>query len=118
MRVQVYRNLNKKCLSVVALEGEGKGRVACHVDDITLTKCSFVVRPAGRAKVLRTRRKNVHAFVRGEVFAFGAQVKGVRLSYNPYKHSTFVRSDTLAPVTEAECVTIISDGTMIARRPK
>ena len=63
-KIEVYRNLHKKCFSV-----RHKGKVIYHLKDneqLSLTNVKFVVQPAGRAKVLREKRKNVHAFVRGE----------------------------------------------------
>lgn len=117
MRVQVYRNLHRQRLSVVALNGKNKGRVVRRPAEMTLEDCSFVVQPAGREKVLRTRVKNVHAFVRG-IPRKGSLTRGVRLTYNPYKYSSFVRADTLAPVAFADEVTIKADGTMIAANPR
>jgi hypothetical protein len=53
--------------------------------------CKFVVRPAGREKVRREGRKNVHAFVRGYIVeASGALNTPILVTYNPYKHDTFV----------------------------
>ena len=84
MRVEVYFNLHKKLWSVVDLS---TGLVVGHVDEIAIKDPSFAVQPAGRRKVLREGRKNVHAFVRGErierpqVDASG----GVPVYYNPYK---------------------------------
>ena len=65
MRVFVYFNLHKKCLSVKALEGESKGRVIAHADSVELVNATFKVSQAGRQRVLRERRKNVHAGVVG-----------------------------------------------------
>ena len=62
-KVEVYFNLHKKKFSVVPLTGSNKGRVSGHYDRIVLTNCSYRVQPAGRAKVLREKRKNVHAFI-------------------------------------------------------
>ena len=66
MKVFVYRNITKRCYSVMALEGENKGRVVAHVKMCTLTDVQFRVRPAGREKVRRTRQKNVHAGLVGQ----------------------------------------------------
>ena len=84
MRVEVYFNLPRKIWSVRDLS---TGLVVDHVDEITIQDPVFVVQPAGRAKVIKEGRKNVHAVVRGErierlqVDASG----GVPVSYNPYK---------------------------------
>jgi len=96
MRVEVYFNLHKKLWSVVDLS---TGLVVEHVHEIAIANPVFTVQPAGRAKVIRDGRKNVHAFVRGErieqpiVNGHGmldcetlqVYVDGVSVYYNPYK---------------------------------
>jgi hypothetical protein len=88
-RVEVYRNLHKNCYSVRALNGENKGRVIDHVQSITLKDATFVVQPAGRNRVLREQRKNVHAFVRGTTT--DQPVKhGLSVRYDPYLNDAFI----------------------------
>lgn len=58
--VRVYRNLTRGCLSVMR-----RGLVVAHVESVALHGARFVVQEAGRQRVLRDRRKNVHAFVEG-----------------------------------------------------
>ncbi len=41
VKVFVYFNLHRKCLSVKALEGEHKGRVIAYADTIVLHSCKF-----------------------------------------------------------------------------
>jgi len=102
MRVDVYMNLHKGEFSVKALEGENKGRVIAHSWRVSLRDCTFVVQPAGQARVRREGRKHVHAFVRGELVTLGNDCLDPlfnvtrkpkpmeRFTYNPYKHDTFV----------------------------
>lgn len=82
--VRVYRNLRKKCYSV-----QWQGKVIAHVDSIVLRNVRFQVSEAGRQRVLRQRRKNVHAYVIGLVSMAEALDKGRRVSYNPYNGPTF-----------------------------
>ena len=105
MRVYVYFNLHKKVFSVRALEGENKGRVVAHVNRILIDEPVFVVSEAGRQRVLREQKKNVHAGVRG---IWTAWVDGIEawdhltpVTYNPYLYSSFVEKSTLAPVHKA-----------------
>ena len=108
MRVQVYWNLHKKCWSVVALEGERKGRVVSHADKVLIEDATFAVQPAGRARVHREGRKNVHAFVRGtwlSALCQGASRRAV--TYNPYKYDTFVFLDNKEPVFSAKSVAML-----------
>lgn len=66
----VYRNLNDKCWSVKALEGPNKGRVVLHARYVAISGADgeFRVSEAGRQRVLRTQRKNVHAGVVGSIY--------------------------------------------------
>jgi hypothetical protein len=66
VKVFVYRNVTKKCFSIMALEGERKGKVIAHRMFVDLTDAIFKVREAGRQRVLRTGQKNVHAGVVGQ----------------------------------------------------
>lgn len=91
MRVEVYWNLHKHVFSVRALEGMEQGLVIAHVKALHLSNARFVVQPAGRAKVLREKKKNVHAFVRGEVeVSTPTDGPGIELTYNPFKYDAFV----------------------------
>ena len=108
-RVQVYYNLHKKCLSI-----RYKGKVIEHAREVTLTDARFHVQPAGRERVLREKKKNVHAYVSGklkESFWFTQAPAYVwtakqRITYNPYKHKSFVDKKTLKPITSAQVVHI------------
>lgn len=75
MIVSVYFNLHRKLFSIRAEEGPMKGRVIGHARGVTLGEVQYRVNAAGQAMVRRTGRKNVHAFVRGEVRAvFGFSI--------------------------------------------
>ncbi len=108
-RVQVYYNLHKKCLSI-----RYKGKVIEHAREVTLTDAKFHVSEKGRQRVLKEKRKNVHAYVSGklkETFWFTQAPKYVwtakqRVTYNPYKHKSFVDKLTLEPIANAEVVHI------------
>ena len=99
--MEVYWNLHKDKFSV-----RDKGRVQRHADAVLMRNVKFVVQPAGRAKVLLEQKKNVHAFVRGEV----TNNDGIspldwpseRVKYNPYNNMTFVSYGTGMPIYEAD----------------
>jgi len=90
MRVEVYRNLRKQCWSI-----RYKGRVIAHKQRLTLRGCKLVVQPAGRERVRREKRKNVHAFIRGMWDGDGSYVSSKilhpeRVYYNPYRDAHFM----------------------------
>ena len=94
MRVFVYYNLHKHLWSVKALEGENKGRVIAHRKTVWLTDAKPKVSQAGRLRVLKEKRKNVHAGIVGQWRDGDMPLvsKGcwVPVTYNPYKYETFV----------------------------
>jgi hypothetical protein len=109
MKVEVYRNLHKNCWSV---RDTKTGRVVDHVPYICVKDAKLVVRPAGRAKVLREQRKNVHAFIRGTA-ALSLELNGwglQQISYNPYKNESFILTDTNIAINSAEAVFLDSNG--------
>ena len=144
-KIEVYRNLHKNCFSV-----RHKGKVVGYLYDdeqLALTNVKFVVQPAGRAKVLRENKKNVHAFVRGEYVGFigfrsGPYDKKVGLggyesvlpteemyfgkfedldfyavSYNPYKSDKFVVKETGKPI-ESNSEALIKGGKVLLYQDK
>lgn len=115
MQVEVYRNLHNGKLSVRDAKTK---RVLAHCDEVTLACVAFKVSQAGRERVLREKRKNVHAFARGKLldykgdtpykgrsiadhvgqWADGVKRKAIignrKVVYNPYKYRSFVTPDT------------------------
>ena len=99
MRVFVYYNLHKNLWSIKALEGDKKNLVIRHQRALTLEGVTFKVSEAGRQRVLREKRKNVHAGAVGNWVAHDPSITGRRVTYNPYRGSTFVDRETGEPVT-------------------
>ena len=104
-KVRMYWNLHKKVWSIQDCK---TGRVTDHVNAMTLADAKFTVRKAGQDKVRREGRKNVHAFAVGTIsLKYGTAVwKGRTVTYNPYKHDTFVFTDTGEPVTDAHVISL------------
>ena len=95
--VDVYYNLRKKLFSV-----RFQGRVAMHSHSVFLKHCQFRVSEKGRQRVLREKRKNVHAYVTGifcESNPMPPSATMRRVTYNPYKWSTFVEYYRETPIT-------------------
>jgi len=94
MKVFVYFNLHKRVFSVKALEGAEKGRVIGHRTSLAIYSPVFKVSEAGRQRVVREKRKNVHAGVVGFLTApydwTKELVEWTPVLYNPYVFSSFV----------------------------
>lgn len=109
MNVRVYYNLHKKRLSVQE-KVNGVWKVMRHVDAIHLKNVSFKVSEAGRQRVLREKKKNVHAFIEGERLPFipSSFTYESVVSYNPYKNPTFTVSNYYnKPIDKAKYVGIV-----------
>ena len=107
MKVFVYFNLHRKLFSVKALEGPNKGKVISHTTYLWLKDVTFKVSEAGRQRVLREKRKNVHAGVVGNISADAwddmlLQDDPKQITYNPYRFSSFVNKETSEPVKHAQ----------------
>lgn len=92
-KIRVYRNLHRKLYSIQTYI-KGKGwRVTEYADSITLGHVEFVVNDAGRDRVRREKRKNVHAYVTGvrtylpHPYSFFDVAN--RVAYDPYIMETF-----------------------------
>lgn len=124
MQVRVYWNLHRACWSV---QDARTRRVIGHANQLLIREARFTVSEAGRQRVLRERKKNVHAFVVGELeAAIWSDTKdwrepmaweidpkgnnayrklanraGTVVTYNPFKGPYFVETDTFTHVSEA-----------------
>jgi hypothetical protein len=90
-KVFVYKNLHKGCWSVKDVKS---GLVLAHCEEIELENATFKVSEAGRQRVLREGRKNVHAgvvgYYTGNSFELQDIMKGMNMvTYNPHKFDSF-----------------------------
>jgi hypothetical protein len=117
-RVEIYRNLHNNTFSVRLLRPifgrsdsrwSERGKIVRHIENfeiLRLTNAKFAVQPAGRAKVIREKKKNVHAFIRGTVDMAGGYLGEdyphniYEVSYNPYKSDKF-QKDLASPTFKA-----------------
>ena len=108
LKVDVYKNLHNGKWSI---RDRSTGRVVAHVDECAVSDAQFVVQEAGRRRVLEEGRKNVHAFVRGNL-SYSDMLwrlpssNAVAVTYNPYKSNTFVEKETREPIREATIATL------------
>ena len=111
MRVRVYYNLHKHTFSIQHRTSKG-WRVRDYADTVRLTDVTFKVSEAGRQRVLREGRKNVHAFVIGTL-ADTVPDTPHRVTYNPFKAPTFVRASNGEQVTEATAALLTAVGRIV-----
>lgn len=100
--VYIYRNITRG--DGVWYSVKQRGVVVGHCREITLSNVSFIVNKSGRNRTLRTRVKNVHAFVCGLIIGPSNRRNLIRVSYNPYKYKSFVTNDGLSVHTATVAV--------------
>lgn len=91
MKVRVYRNLHKRCFSVQDYKTK---RVIDRIGSGLILNPIFKVSQAGRDRVVREKRKNVHAFIVGCYEKCNgiidiASNNLIRITYDPYIHDGF-----------------------------
>jgi len=113
--VEIYWNITKKCWSIRDAKTK---RVVDHTHCYMLTDVTFVVQPAGNARVRREKRKNVHAWAKGTAAKYraGSWPPWRLTTYNPYKNTTFVffspESDCQVTLKRADRALFHRDGTV------
>lgn len=107
-RVRAYRNLHKGCLSIQEKTPKG-WRVAAHLETLVLDDARFIVKESGRQRVIREKRKNVHAYVEGVLSDRPINEEGLPVFYNPYRFDAFMLEGT-APIHLAELVSLGEGG--------
>ena len=112
--VAVYRNLLRKGF-VFNIKDPKTGLVIDRSETVYLKDCTMKVSEAGRQRVLKERRKNVHSYIVGKRLKHWPAFKGTamiarRIKYNPYISGYFYIDEGVQnfgwPVLEAEYVTI------------
>jgi hypothetical protein len=117
-QIRIYYNFTKKIFSVQE-KVNGSWKVVEYTNEIFIRNATFKVSESGRQRVLKQKRKNVHAFILGERFPFIPKsfVYRDEVSYNPYKQGNFMLVSENKPLDRAKYVAIIG-GKVIALIPE
>lgn len=98
--VKIYKNLHNGLFSVMQ-----NNLVVAHIESFILNNVIFKVNESGRQKVLKEKRKNVHAFVTGYIETINVEsdvINSSQVRYNPYISNTFFTGDEKTPITKTE----------------
>jgi hypothetical protein len=99
VRIQVYKNLH---LGTWSVRDPQTGRVLRHAAYVEIEGGICRVQQGARERVLRERRRSVHAYVVGEEVAHGDNSPPrlgawTRFTYDPYRAATFTVADPAHP---------------------
>ncbi|GGG18214.1 hypothetical protein [Paenibacillus abyssi] len=102
-RVQVYLNLNKgSCFSI---RRKKTGLVLAYADSVTIQNAEFKVSSKGRARVIASGVRAVHAYVEGEFLAADGPAPPHVVNvgyYNPFKTEYFIDECTKERVERSQ----------------
>ena len=92
--IRVYFNFHRRCWSIQTKTRNGNGKLGWtvdrHADKCAILFPSFKVSQAGRERVIREGRKNVHAYVTGiPTTEVGLSGEWEQVRYNPYLMDSF-----------------------------
>jgi len=97
--VKLYRNLNNGKWSLMQ-----NGIVKAYASKLALKDCSFKVSEKSRQRVLKNKRKNVHAFIVGILSNELDENENLKeVTYCPYKGGEFHETDG-KPVISAKYI--------------
>lgn len=104
MKVFVYRNLRYRNKVMWSIKDVKTGLVISVEPTVVLKDVKLKVSLAGNKRVRKEKRKNVHAGVVGELKGPMDLLDGKwkQVTYNPYKHKSFVYKSNGKKVTEAK----------------
>ncbi len=111
--VRVFKNLKYGCYSIMQ-----RGVIRASAKQVRLSDVEFRVRESGRQRMLREKRKNVHAFAVGRLVDYVhpgdarelVRMEGRDAFYDPYRYASFVDCETKAPVTSVRAAHFHEDG--------
>lgn len=89
--VMIYKNLHNGLFSV-----KQGGLVVAHIESVLLSSVSFKVNEGGRERVIKEKKKNVHAFIVGHILNVNSTPVSLlrrAITYNPYKYGYFYFKD-------------------------
>ena len=116
--VFVHRNLNRPPYYSIKA-GKSGGPVIGYDTDIHLKDVQFKVQKGGMNRVRKEKRKNVHAGVVGKIVSSGGEYNTddwVLITYNPYKHNSFVEYETEKPIFKADEVILKNEREVWAKK--
>lgn len=120
-RVHIYRNLHaeREFATGHTYSVRLSGTVVMTQRCVLLGDVALRVQPAGRGRVIAEGRKNVHAYLSGQLLAYGCEAidksapwlhRSAGVTYNPYRHTSFVLRDSEAPVHRAALAMATPEG--------
>ena len=112
-KAKCYRNLNKPGVTW-SIVNSSTGLVDQYANKVILKDVNFKISKAGQLRVRKEKRKNVHAFVIGNIVTnIPYNLKLFRATYNPYRDDGFHLIDGTTTLTSARYVILCEKGLFV-----
>jgi len=104
--VRIYRNLNNGTMSVQGQVNK-TWKVVGHVTNAVVCDVAFKIQEGGRQRVIRDRRKNVHAWGQGILMGQASDDHcPIALGYDPYEDGSFLDKETGLTIEKARILVV------------
>lgn len=112
-KAKCYRNLNKPGVTW-SVVNSSTGLVDQYANKVILENVNFKVSKAGQSRVRKEKRKNVHAFVIGNIVTdLPDNIKLFRATYNPYRDNGFRLIDGSTTLTSVRYAILCEEGLFV-----
>jgi hypothetical protein len=112
-KAKCYRNLNKPGVTW-SIVNSITGLVDQYANKVILENVNFRISKAGQLRVKKEKRKNVHAFVIGDIITeIPNDIKLFRATYNPYRDDGFHLIDGTTTLTSARYAILCEEGLFV-----
>jgi hypothetical protein len=110
LQTKIYRNLGNGLMSLTQQINKSWILVG-HTDSVAIEYPKFYVSEAGRQRVLKDRRKNVHAWATGRLLpSTGLVLPSLKqVYYCPYTQPNFTWLDSKEPIASADLLVVIDN---------
>lgn len=112
-RAKCYRNLNKPGVTW-SIVNSSTGLVDQYANKVVLENVNFKISKASQLRVRKEKRKNVHAFVVGNIITdIPYNLKLFRATYNPYTDDGFHLINGTTTLTSARYAILCEEGLFV-----
>lgn len=114
---EIYKNLHKSTSNYSVYSVRHNGKVIDYMSHLELADCKLIVQKSGRKRVLKEKRKNVHAFIRcqdlrplnkHELTSLNSLDENNLINYDPYKKPFFYKVKCGSTIEYAEKLIILN----------
>lgn len=111
---KAYRNLNRRGV-VWSILNKSTGLVDQYANNVFLSNVEFKVSKAGQTRVRKEKRKNVHAFITGNILNTKPRnIKWLKATYNPYKDEGFHLIENNTILTKVKYAMLCKSGLYVS----